>query len=475
MAYSGGMDPVRAKAMTEELRGKTVGGWTVVDLAGQGKSAVVFEATRAGTTGALKVFDRELVERFGKDVQMRRLHRELRLVGQDHPNLVPILDGGEDPNFAVLFIAMGYIKFKNLAETLDRVPRERIWPLIAQVAKAAQYLETLELCHRDIKPDNIAVSPDFEQAVLLDLGVLRPFGSAREPPMTDLEQLHFVGTLQYASPEFLARAEDDSPEGWRSLTFYQLGAVLHDLIMRERIFAEDADPFARLTYAIKDKQPVIAAEDVSPDLVLLARNCLQKEPKLRLRFVSWGDFAPKSGGPSTMDLQRRIRSRMGTTGGDRPPMPDWQVQRDNAVALRDLARRLDNAIRDVCINTGLPPATIREVVTAASNEAFVIAQFAASAASVLSGSLEIGFRVRLIDSASVAVQIDALAAMVSTTVDLTQPGGATSPVFEGTFEDGVVRAVLGATVLTVFDAAQQTGTIAEPVWLLGGPPKQEQA
>ena len=39
--------------------------------------------------------------------------------------------------------------------------------------------------------------------------------------------------------DILARCfelSDDTPDGWRALTFYQLGALLHDLIMRERDF-----------------------------------------------------------------------------------------------------------------------------------------------------------------------------------------------------------------------------------------------
>jgi hypothetical protein len=69
--------------------------------------------------------------------------------------------------------------------------------------------------------------------MVMDFGVIRPVG---EPGITDGDQRPFIGTLQYSSPEFLFRTEADTPEGWRALTFYQLGAVLHDLIMRQRIF-----------------------------------------------------------------------------------------------------------------------------------------------------------------------------------------------------------------------------------------------
>jgi hypothetical protein len=44
---------------------------------------------------------------------------------------------------------------------------------------------------------------------------------------------------------------------WRTLTFYQLGAVLHALVMKERIFIKDVSPVAALVEAVKSKVIVI--------------------------------------------------------------------------------------------------------------------------------------------------------------------------------------------------------------------------
>jgi hypothetical protein len=79
--------------MTEELTGRTVGDWKVVSQISFGKSAVVLRAVRDGQLAALKVFDPDLIERFGRDVQAKRIERELRLRGKKHPNLVEILMG----------------------------------------------------------------------------------------------------------------------------------------------------------------------------------------------------------------------------------------------------------------------------------------------------------------------------------------------------------------------------------------------
>ena len=242
------MAPVRAKRMAEELINQRVGHWHILRYINAGKSAAVFEGEKDGQQCALKIFDPELVERFGKATQLGRIKRELSLIGEHHPHLVKIFDGGECAASGYLYVAMEFIDAPNLGSALTLVPREKIASLLHQIASAARFLEEKQLAHRDIKPDNIAVFPDFSQAVLLDLGVLRPFG---DPSLTDDNAMIFVGTSRYSSPEFLLRNEKDTPEGWRAITFYQLGAVLHDLIMRQPLFKEFSDPPALLVEAVK--------------------------------------------------------------------------------------------------------------------------------------------------------------------------------------------------------------------------------
>ena|ERR1700730_14732051 len=171
------MDSTIAKRIETELRGRDIGGWTIAARVNNGKSAVIFKATRENETAAIKIFDPEMVERYGKKVQLARIQRELILRGKYHPNLVRILDGGECSSTGYLFVAMEFVEAPNLASVFTRVPREHIWRLISQIAGAARFLEGLGLAHRDIKPENVAISDDYQRAVLLDLGVLRPFGT----------------------------------------------------------------------------------------------------------------------------------------------------------------------------------------------------------------------------------------------------------------------------------------------------------
>jgi eukaryotic-like serine/threonine-protein kinase len=89
------MDSIIAKRIETGLLGQEVAGWKITGRLDSGKSAVVFQASRDSEAAAIKIFDPEMVERYGKNVQLARIERELRLKGKHHPNLIKILDGGE--------------------------------------------------------------------------------------------------------------------------------------------------------------------------------------------------------------------------------------------------------------------------------------------------------------------------------------------------------------------------------------------
>ncbi len=300
------MDKIRANNLARDLKGEICCGWHIGKLINSGKSALVLRALEGrGRRQRSRFLIPELVEKHGAEVQIKRIEREKILIGKAHPNLVRIIDGGHwaDKNF--FFVVMEYLPWQNLAEALSAVPTGKERSIIRQVASAARLLEKLRICHRDIKPENIAISPDFHEVKLLDLGVIRPHGcnSITDGP----NGRPFVGTLKYSPPEFLLGTVEDTKEGWRALTYYQLGGVLHDLIMRRSLFAEYENPFPRLVNAIQVTKPEIESASVSPALVELARDCLLKVPSTRLRLVSWTRFSKE---PVVTDAVAEIQSRI---------------------------------------------------------------------------------------------------------------------------------------------------------------------
>jgi serine/threonine protein kinase len=419
----------------------------VVDsLVSNGKSAVVLRAIRAGQLGALKVFDPEIVERYGKSKQLERIRRELLLCENPHSNLAVLFDGGECLETGYLYLVMGFVEGAALDTVLDKVPRTAIASIVAQVSAAAQHLETLGLAHRDIKPANIMVSADFLHAKLMDLGVLKPIAASA---ITDDDGENFIGTHQYSPPEFLARDEDDTVEGWRAITFYQLGAVLHDLIMRRPLFGDEARLHGRLVSAIKDKIPQVFATDVPPSLVLLAQNCLQKEPSARLRLVAWeallGAKPERDWDLTTVQerIKQRRAARESVAGTPMNIAHGLNVCREVRDRIQELARR------EATDASALPPAYVSSSI-ASPTRCQVKVDVPPSPSDALDLQLTFLIDVDVIDNSTMAVSVLGSACVAGAPPSPPE----TISLFNGSLADDILGQSLARFFVLGLDLAQ---------------------
>jgi serine/threonine protein kinase len=362
------MDHDLARRLEGQLRGKTIGGWTVGDLLGNGKSAAVFAATNGDRSAALKVFDRDLVRRYGADVQRVRIQRELALVGHSHPFLVQIYSAGEDSDLDLFYVAMERLPDRNLAQALADLPDSSIPIVLGRIASAARFLlEERNTAHRDIKPENISVAADLTEVKLLDLGVLRPIDGYES--ITDQgDQKIFVGTLNYSPPELLDREEEDTPDSWKAITFYQLGAVLYDMIERRSLFA-DVSPWSRIVDAVRTQRPTFHRTGTSPHYRALALECLAKDPKVRLAHVSWDRFA-QLGSPLPAQTGRdRLSARRAGAMSNSPPRSDGI--RNSAQMLHTLAICVDGVFHRLRQTDLFPPLRMRTTSASAEWRAWI--------------------------------------------------------------------------------------------------------
>jgi serine/threonine protein kinase len=156
----------------------------------------------------------------------RRFMRELRLVQScQHPNIVPILDDGEDEN-GVIWYAMPLAK-GSLADVGDRLVGndEEILHIMNQLCAGLAYVHKKGIYHRDLKPANIL-------RLETNLWAIADFGLAREAERTTTaltSTLQGVGTYFYAAPEV-----------WRGAKYaevpadiFGMGKILHQLATGE--------------------------------------------------------------------------------------------------------------------------------------------------------------------------------------------------------------------------------------------------
>jgi serine/threonine protein kinase len=460
------MDKVVAARMEKELTGHELGGWMLAECVGFGKSALVFRGSRGGQEAAVKVFDRELVEKFGKDAQRERVLREKSLVGKHHPNLIEILAAGEDSTRDLFFVVMAFFPGKNLAEVLIAVPHERVHDLVMQVASAARFLEDLAFAHRDIKPENIGISDDFSTSVLFDLGVLRPVGFSN---ITDQNgQRSFVGTLQYSPPELLHREEQNSLEGWRAVTFYQLGGVLHDLLTRKPLFSDDLTPYGHLVEVVSHEVVTIQAPGAAPELRMLAQDCLVKDPQQRLLLVTWERFAKRPAQSGDMDavkerIAQRRRSAMATATA--PAIAPGMLERQAVEGFRNDIERI---LRDSCKESDLPPFT---VLSDDSPVVRICLVFGPSRLHAIAATFAVYVEGRVVDPAANIVLVRGASAATTDLASLppTAPPERMVQIFQGVRADDVLAERLTNVLLSAMDGTQEScaqSTVgAPPRWL----------
>ncbi|MDF3822245.1 protein kinase [Leptospira sp. 96542] len=356
------MDRAMAEIFTEELKKHgNIAGYQLGDRLGFGKSAVVFAAECDGGEYAVKIFHSGLLEHYGKAAQLERIEREKRLIGWNHQHLANIIDGGESPDGKHLYVVMERVPGIPLSAALSKVPRLAIQSLVRQLASAAKALEDYGFFHRDIKPGNIHyIEGDSPKLVLLDLGVLKPIGDSAA---TNLQKAGaFIGTHQYCPPEMIHGRQSDTVESWRAITFYQIGAVMHDLICGKPIFSHANDRIADLVQAIDTEEVVIRSEDIDAHLCDLATRCLLKNPDDRLRFVEWSNFFPVEDTDREVDqriAQLRVRTERLAQNRPRNPLHTSELSRTATVHSDELCRtyreELDSAIGR--INGIFPPRT----------------------------------------------------------------------------------------------------------------------
>ena len=279
-----------------------------------GGSAAVFKVETPEGPRAFKVFDPQFLVGESGPAEKRRLELQRKLIGHPCPYLIAVYSIAEAEGTA--FVEMELCSWPQLSKSLAEVPDSEVPALICQLVAVVRFLEELGIVHRDIKPENIHISPDFKTLKVLDLGVVRVFETteSNDAALTDHHNLRpFVATAQYSSPEYLFRLDEQTPRIWRGLNFYQVGAVLHDLIMKTALFQDEVNLGNRwlVARAVLTKTPTFP--DPNPNrlsaLKALSARCLVKDLETRLQIVDWSDFEVEGSHDPLARLRGRLEKR----------------------------------------------------------------------------------------------------------------------------------------------------------------------
>jgi serine/threonine-protein kinase len=142
----------------------------------------------------------------------------------DHVNIVRGYDNGMANT--LYYLAMEYIEGKSVQNMIDEggsLKEEQALDIILQIARALAYIQEQGIVHRDVKPDNVLMTPDGV-VKLCDLGFAKPLGGHVAGAATEDVT---CGTPQYMSPE---QAQGEAALDIRS-DIYALGATLYHMAL----------------------------------------------------------------------------------------------------------------------------------------------------------------------------------------------------------------------------------------------------
>ena len=282
-------EPVAApyqSPVTENLTGKKVSHYRVLQLLGGGGMGVVYQAEdlKLGRQVAMKFLPGELAS---DPVAFERLQREARAASAlDHPNICAIYELDEHEGRP--FIVMQLLEGKTLREWIENSAREntharlnQLLDLAMQIADGLEAAHQKGVIHRDIKPANIFITSRGE-AKILDFGVakflelpevapelaqpLQEGGMPANPSLTRTGAS--VGTPYYLSPEQIRGEKLDA-----RTDLFSLGLVLYEMATGHRAFAGNTAPVIREAVL---NQPVIPARQLVPELPLELQRIITK-------------------------------------------------------------------------------------------------------------------------------------------------------------------------------------------------------
>jgi tRNA A-37 threonylcarbamoyl transferase component Bud32 len=241
--------------VSAHILGTTLGGrYRLEARIGRGGMSSVYRAfdTVLEREVAIKLMHREIAS---DSDQLERFRREARAIAQlNNPHIVTVIDAGEwseqdgsgDVELGTPYIVLELVAGETLKDLIRRDGPLDAPPALAytlEIARALGVAHARGIVHRDVKPQNILLSPEGG-AKITDFGIAR---SLAEEGLTMDGRV--LGTTDYVSPE---QALGQRVTGQSDV--YSLGVVLYEMLTGAVPFEGDS-PVAVAMMHVREEVP----------------------------------------------------------------------------------------------------------------------------------------------------------------------------------------------------------------------------
>ncbi|KAJ3339727.1 hypothetical protein HDU93_007843 [Gonapodya sp. JEL0774] len=194
----------------------------------------------------------------------------------NHPNIIKLYEVMDDPRQDSLYMVMelcekGVVMDVGLDKTCDPYSEADARDLFRQTVLGIEYLHEHEICHRDIKPDNLLLNAN-NVLKIVDFGVSEMFvGSGNDRSKKS------AGSPAFFAPEMCVAQHGEM--SMKACDVWALGVTLHCLAFGKLPFI--ASSILELYEVVRTVIPQFPAT-ASPELQDLLSRMLEKDPTRRI-------------------------------------------------------------------------------------------------------------------------------------------------------------------------------------------------
>lgn len=254
------------------MTGQTISHYRILAKLGEGGMGIVYKAedTRLRRIVALKC----LRERGQHDDEIRaRFIREAQAAAVlDHPNICSVYELGEHEG--QLFLSMAFVEGHPLSRWRGpaKPPPYQAVRIATQIAEGLRAAHQKGIVHRDIKSENILITPDGEAKITdFGLALIRDRSRLTQPGT-------IMGTVTHMSPEqALAKSTDRRTDIW------SLGVMLYEMLEGKLPFKANSAQATMVQLVSLEMPPLKAFKNGEIERIL--RKTLAKDPAHRYQHT----------------------------------------------------------------------------------------------------------------------------------------------------------------------------------------------